>query len=98
VQVPILSGIYTDETANFINAYPVNMVPVPAATGLSSGYLRVADGASRLGPGEGTPRGGICWNGRLFRVSGTKLIEIDKDGTYVVRGDVGAGGPCSLVY
>ena len=98
MQVPILSGIYTDETANFINAYPVNMVPVPAATGLSSGYLRVADGASRLGPGEGTPRGGICWNGRLFRVSGTKLIEIDRDGTYMVRGDVGAGGPCSFVY
>jgi hypothetical protein len=98
VQVPILSGIYTDETANFLDAYPVNMVPVPSPTGLSNGYLRTADGAARLGPGEGSPRGGINWSGVLFRVSGTKLIRIAADGTYIVIGDVGAGGQVTMVY
>ena len=34
MQIPILSGIYTDETANFLAAYPVNMVPVPSPTGV----------------------------------------------------------------
>lgn len=98
MQIPILSGIYTDETANFLDAYPVNMVPVPSPTGLSNGYLRTADGAERLGPGEGQPRGGINWNGVLYRVSGTKLIRVAADGTYAVIGDVGAGGQVTMVY
>lgn len=98
MQIPILSGIYADETANFLNAYPVNMVPVPSPTGLSNGYLRTADGATRLGPGEGTPRGGINWNGGLYRVSGTKLILVAADGTYSVLGDVGAGGRVTMGY
>jgi len=92
MQVPVLSGVFADERANYNDSYPVNMVPVIAQTGVSNGYLRVADGAERLGAGVGTPRGGFNWNGELYRVSGTKLVKIASDGSHVVLGDVGAGG------
>lgn len=98
MQIPILSGIYTDGVADFRTAYPVNMVPVPKSTGISSGYLRPADGAVRLGASPGAPRGGIDWLGQCYRVMGTKLIRVAQDGTYTVLGDVGAGGRCMFDY
>jgi len=98
MQIPILTGVYTDETANFREAYPVNMVPVAMQSGISNGYLRTADGAIATGSGEGAPRGGINWNGELYRVSGTKLVKIASDGTHTVLGDVGAGSQATLVY
>ena len=45
MQIPILNGIFTDSAADFRTSYPVNMVPVPKQTGISSGYLRPAEGA-----------------------------------------------------
>jgi len=98
MQIPILSGVYTDETANFRDSYPVNMIPVSMNSGISSGYLRTADGAVSLGAGQGAPRGGINWNGQLYRVSGTKLVRVAADGTGTVLGDVSAGGHVSMVY
>ena len=92
MQLPILRGVYADETANFRDAYPVNMVPVLMQSGISNGYLRAADGAESLGSGEGAARGGYNWNGVLYRVSGTKLVSVAADGTHTVLGDVGAGG------
>ena len=98
MQLPILSGIYADESANLHASYPVNMVPVTLASGISAGYLRTADGAKSLGLGAGVPRGGINWNGVLYRVSGTKLVRIDALGQGTVLGDVGTGGQCTLTY
>ena len=98
MQFPILSGIYATESANFQNSYPVNMVPVTMASGISNGYLRTADGARSLGTGAGTPRGGINWNGILYRVSGTKLVSINSLGQGTVLGDVGSGGRCTFAY
>jgi hypothetical protein len=43
------------------------------------------------GTGPGTDRGGINWQGKLYRVMGTSLVEIDSNGTVAVLGDV--GGP-----
>jgi hypothetical protein len=98
VQIPILSGVYTDEAANLRNSYPVNMIPVVMQSGISAGYLRTADGATRLGAGLGAPRGGINWNGELYRVSGTKLVKVAPDGSLTVLGDVGVGARCTLTY
>lgn len=98
MQVPILSGVYADESANLRHSYPVNMVPVPMESGISAGYLRTADGAESLGTGEGAPRGGINWNGVLYRVSGTKLCRVEADGTHTVLGDVGVGNRCYMTY
>jgi hypothetical protein len=91
MQIPILSGIFTDNGPDFRTSYPVNLVPTPKASGISTGYLRPGDGIVANGTGPGTDRGGINWEGNLYRVMGTKLVEIDSDGAVSVLGDV--GGP-----
>jgi hypothetical protein len=91
MQVPILSGIYADNTPELRTAYPVNMVPVPKASGISNGFLRPGDGIVANGTGPGVDRGGINWNGVCYRVMGTKLVTVASNGTVTVLGDV--GGP-----
>ena len=91
MQIPILSGIFTDNGPDFRTSYPVNLVPVPKASGISTGYLRPGDGIVANGTGPGIDRGGINWQGELYRVMGTKLVEISSEGVVTVLGDV--GGP-----
>jgi hypothetical protein len=91
MQIPILNGIYADTTPELRTAYPVNMVPVPKQSGISNGFLRPGDGIVANGTGPGIDRGGINWKGQLYRVMGTKLVEIDSTGTVTILGDV--GGP-----
>ena len=98
MQIPILSGIFTDSAADFRTSYPVNMVPVPKTTGISAGYLRPAEGAVQQGVSSGVSRGGINWNDVCYRVMGTKLVSVDSAGVETVLGDVGAGGQCSFAY
>lgn len=98
MQVPILSGIYAATTADFRTSYPINLVPVPKDTGLSQGYLRTADGIELLATIDGVDRGGIVWNGVLYRVCGSKLVSVSDVGVVTVLGDVGAGGQCSFDY
>lgn len=98
MQVPILNGIYTDQVADFRTSYPRNLIPVPKPQGISSGYLRPADGLVQFGTGPGSDRGGINWDGQLYRVMGTKLVRISAGGTVYVLGDVGAGGPVTMDY
>jgi len=91
MQIPILNGIYTDNTPELRTAYPVNLVPVPKQSGISNGFLRPGDGIVANGTGTGIDRGGINWHGHLYRVMGTKLVEIDSTGVVTTLGDV--GGP-----
>lgn len=91
MQIPILNGIYTDSTPELRTSYPVNLVPVPKVSGISNGFLRPGDGIVSNGTGPGIDRGGINWRGELYRVMGTKLVEINSAGTVTVLGDV--GGP-----
>lgn len=98
MQIPILNGLYTDDAAEIRSKYPRNMVPVPKENGVSKGYLRPADGIVELATGQGVDRGGINWNGRCFRVSGTKLVGVNPEGTVFVLGDVGGTGQATLDY
>ena len=91
MQIPILSGIYTDSTPELRTAYPVNMVPVPKTSGISNGFLRPGDGIVANGTGPGIDRGGINWQGICYRVMGTKLVTVASNGTVTILGDV--GGP-----
>ena len=91
MQISILNGIYTDNGPDFRTSYPVNMVPVPKNSGISTGYLRPGDGLVANGTGPGVDRGGINWNGVCYRVMGTKLVTVASNGTVTVLGDV--GGP-----
>lgn len=92
MQIPILNGIYTDTVPDFRTSYPVNMVPVPKATGISAGYLRPAEGAVRLGSILGQPRGAINWNGTLYAIIGDKFISIDDEWNVAIIGSVGNDG------
>lgn len=92
MQIPILSGIYTDEAPDYRTSYPRNLIPIPKEQGISSGYLRPADGLVEFGSGPGIDRGGINWNGVYYRVMGSKLVRIAVDGTTTTIGDVGTDG------
>jgi hypothetical protein len=98
MQIPILNGIYTDTAPDVRTAYPVNLVPVPKASGVSNGYLRPADGIVSFATGQGGDRGAINWNGQCYRVSGTKLVRVNANGTVDVLGDVGPGAPVTFDY
>lgn len=96
--IPLLSGITATESADFTLSYPVNMEPVPMKNGLSEGYLRTTPGATTFGTGTGIDRGGINWNGVLYRVMGTKLVSVSSAGAVTILGDVGGTGPVALDY
>jgi hypothetical protein len=91
MQISILNGIYTDNGPDFRTSYPVNMVPVPKNSGISTGYLRPGDGLVANGTGPGIDRGGINWQDECYRVMGTKLVSVASNGAVTVLGDV--GGP-----
>ena len=98
MQIPILSGIYADAAPDFRTSYPKNLVPVPKQTGISGGYLRPADGVVEAGTGPGVGRGGINWNGVLYRVMGTKLVSIAENNTVTEIGDVGGTNRVTFDY
>jgi len=98
MQIPILNGIYTDNGPDLRTSYPVNMVPVPKASGVSAGFLRPADGVVSNGTGSGIDRGGINWNGVCYRVMGTSLVTVSSNGTVTTLGDVGSGGLVTFDY
>lgn len=107
VQIPILSGIYTAPVSPDVRvSYPLNLVPVPTGNGVSAGYLRPAEGIVGVGEGPGVGRGGVEWQGVLYRVMGTKLVRIDALGNVTIididgeagGGDVGEGGPVRFAY
>lgn len=90
MQIPIVNGIYADETPSIRDWYPRNMVPIPKNSGVSTGFLRPHEGIRSYGSGPGLDRGGICWDGTCYRVMGSKLVSIpDGGGAAVVIGDVG---------
>lgn len=97
-QIPILSGIYTDNGPDLRTSYPVNMVPVPKGSGISEGFLRPADGLVSNGTGPGIDRGGIQWEGTCYRVMGTKLVEVSATGAVATLGDVGGTGLVTFDY
>lgn len=98
MQVPILNGVFADATGDFRTAYPLNRVPVPKSTGISEGYLRPADGIVTFGAGPGVGRGGIAWNGALYRVMGTKLVRVSDSGGVTTLGEVGGSEMVAMDY
>jgi hypothetical protein len=95
MQIPIVSGIYT-AGGDFRTAYPVNLVPVPKATGISDGYLLPFWGC--VLDGVGLDRGGIEWRGSMYRVLGADLCRIADDGAVSVIGAIGGSGLVHMTY
>ena len=98
MQIPILNGIFADETADFRTSYPRNMVPVLKPQGVSEGYLRPADGVVGFGFGPGRDRGAINWRGDCYRVMGSSLCRVDSAGAVTVLGDIPGGSQVTMDY
>jgi len=98
VQISILRGIYTDGNADYRTAYPRNMVPVPKLQGVSQGYLRPAPGIEEFAAIDGLDRGGINWNGVMYRVIGTKLCSVDASGVVTELGSISGTDRVKMDY
>lgn len=98
MQIPVMNGIYANDVSDLRTSYPVNLVPVPKENGISNGYLRPAEGVELLAETDGLERGGIVWNGVLYRVIGSNLCTVSSTGDISIIGDVGSGGICNLDY
>lgn len=98
MQVPIISGVVTTESGDFLTSYPVNLEPVLRDTGLSAGYLSHGLGIMSFGTGPGADRGGIAWNGICYRVMGTRLVRVSSTGAVTDLGNVGSGGTVNFDY
>lgn len=98
MQIPILSGAFSDGNADFRVSYPLNMVPVVQQQGISNGYLRPADGIVSNGTGPGLDRGGIEWNNVLYRVMGTSLVSISEFGAVTTIGTIPGTDRVIMVY
>lgn len=96
--IPLLSGVAGSETGEFVRTFPLNLEPIIVDSGISKGQLRAVPGAVQMGTGPGPDRGGIFWNGVLYRVMGTSLCSIGADGTLSILGDVGPGLRCWFDY
>lgn len=88
MQIPILSGIYTNQDSDIRTAYPRNLIPVPKQSGIATGYLRPADGIVELAATPGRDRGAINWRGVCYRASGTSLIGVAANGAVTVLGSL----------
>mgnify|MGYP000601295104 FL=1 len=98
MKIPVLNGVYTDDSPDYRVSYPRNLVPVPQQNGISSGYLRPANGIVKDGDSVGIDRGGINWDNVCYRVMGTKLVSIDASGISTTIGDVGGSAQVSMDY
>lgn len=93
-QIPLLGGMVANGQAEFVESPPINLEPVAIDNKISTGQFRAPAGLVPHSTGPGTDRGAIVWNGRHFRVMGTKLVEV---GVGVI-GDVGGSGPVAMDY
>lgn len=99
MQIPIMSGIWSDSAGDVRAAYPVNYLPVPGSNGISDGYLRPAEGLVTLGSSSsGVSRGAIFWNGTHYRVMGSQLCSVSPEGNVLPLGEILGSGPVTMDY
>jgi hypothetical protein len=96
MRLPLLSGITADSTAEFLTSYPTNLEVVAVDNKIAKAQFRATSGAITVVAGPGVDRGGINWNGALYRVMGTKLVSVSSTGVITERGDVGGSGPVTF--
>jgi hypothetical protein len=98
MQIPIVSGIYSDNNAGLRTGYPLNYIVIPKSSGVSAEYLRPAYGIKNFATGIGNDRGGINWNGVLYRVSGNSLIKVSQSGQVTTLGTIAGSSPVTFDY
>lgn len=74
------------------------MIPVPKGSGISNGYLRPGEGVVEVAVGPGPDRGGIVWDGIMYRAMGSKFVRVNENATIDIIGDIGPGGVVVFDY
>jgi len=100
IPVSLLGGNTVDNTSDYRDALPINMLAISKAILNAKGYLIMHSGLRSFAKGVGIDRGGI-WNERLLahlRVSGTDLIVLDAGGSVVSLGAISGLDTVSLPY
>ena len=95
-QVSIVSGIYSNDLADYRQGYPVNYYPVVMDTGLSKSYLRQTPGVEQFAMGDGVARGSVEFNGLAYFVCAQQLIRIYSNGVTESLGAIPGTGPVSI--
>jgi hypothetical protein len=98
MRLPMISGVTADSSAEFGTSRPVNLEIVAVDNKIAKAQFRATSGAITLSAGPGIDRGGINWNGTLYRVMGTKLVGVSATGNITEIGDVGGSGPVSMDF
>lgn len=96
-QISIVSGIYTNDKADYRQSYPVNYYPVAMQTGISNAYLRQTPGVIEFAEGSGVERGSIEFNGLIYKVSGSALVRVYSNGAVEQIGEIPGSGKVSIV-
>lgn len=91
MEIPILSGVITDEQANINASLPINLEIIPSPASFSKAYLRSAPGVTAFGDYPGADFGGVIWNGTHYRTMDTMLVKVAQDGTTTAIGTAGIG-------
>ena len=98
MQIPIMAGT-SAKGGRFNASFPINLEPRAVENGLSQGQLVSSRGAVDVVTGPGKDRGGIAWNGTLYRVMGGKLVSVSSAGVITALGDVADDTrPCKFDY
>jgi hypothetical protein len=96
MRLPMISGVTADSTAEFGTSYPRNLEIVAVDNAYRKAQFRATSGALPFTTVPNIDRGGINWNGELYRVMGTSLVHVASSGTVTTLGDVGGSGPVTM--
>ncbi len=100
IQVPIVRGDKLNAQTDYRDFMPKNMLAIPKEIRGAQGYLISHPGVKRLMTASGPCRGSFFNDrlGKLFQVSGNKLITVDSAGSYSTVGTINGSGQCSMPY
>lgn len=88
--ISLIKGDKVSSKTDYRDALPVNMTAVSRAILGANGYMLSHPGLTLHGTGSGVDRGGY-WNerqARHFRVSGTRLLDVDAIGSTTDLGEI----------
>ena len=100
LSLPLTFTPKADTNSDYRDSLLENMVIVLKKVKGSDYYIRTHSGLTEFSEGEGKDRGAV-YNSRLsshFRISGTKLIKLDSDGTKSVIGTIPGTAQTRLPY
>lgn len=98
MQIPILSGIFTDGSGEYRTFMPVNLEPAIVESGISQGQLRSSPGIEPFATSSGSSRGAIDWAGTHYRVQGNSLVSVSSTGVVKTLGYIAGTTQAALTY